>query len=194
MYVQEAIDFITNKLKTGLPPELKYHSYEHTLSVVNSARVIAQAEGLNEPMLSLLLTASAYHDCGFLYVYEDHETASCNIAKEVLPSFGYSKEDISTIVDIIMADKIPQSPTNLAQMILCDADLDYLGGENYDSISRLLFEELNLSGFSLSEDQWLDLQINFLTAHKYWTDFAIKHRRPKKLEVLERLKKQKDSL
>lgn len=192
MKLQEAVNHILKKLQIGLPAYLKYHSYEHTLSVIDSAKIIANAEGLKEPEFSLLITAAAYHDSGFLYTYDDHETASCNIVKKMLPNFGYTNQEISAILDIIIADKIPQSPTNLQEMVLCDADLDYLGGDNYEVISRLLFEELNQSGYSVTEKQWLDLQINFLTSHRYWTNFAINNRRPKKLIVLEELKKRKN--
>ena len=191
MEAQKAIDYILKKLKSGLSTELKYHSYQHTLKVIEAAKTIGQAEGINDTEMSILLTAAAYHDCGFLYVYEDHETASCHIVQEILPSFGFDEKAISKIIKMIMAGKVPQSPRNKLEMILCDADLDYLGGDQYDSTAALLFEELNLNGFKITEPEWLDLQVSFLTSHRYWTDFSVKNRRPDKLDVLQRLKKQK---
>lgn len=76
--------------------------------------------------LQLLLTAASYHDAGSLRVIKHHETDSCKIANEILPSFGYSNDDIKSINSMIMVTKIPQSPSNLLQEILADADFDYL--------------------------------------------------------------------
>jgi len=45
---------------------------------------------------------------------------------------------------MIMATKIPQSPKNLLEQIICDADLDYLGRERYEENSLLLLQELRL--------------------------------------------------
>ena len=74
----------------------------------------------------MLLTAASYHDAGSLRVIKHPETDSCKIANEILPSFGYSNDDIIFINSMIMGTKIPQSPSNLLQEILADADFDYL--------------------------------------------------------------------
>lgn len=58
-----------------------------------------------------------------------HEFEGCLIARTALPGFGYTGEDIM-ICGMIMATKIPQSPTNILEEIICDADLDYLRAVN----------------------------------------------------------------
>jgi uncharacterized protein len=87
-----------------------------------------------------------------------------------------------------MATKIPQSPDNLLEKILCDADLDYLGGNNYGEISESLRDELGLNGIQLSAEEWLNIQIAFLEKHHYWTDFALSVLKPQKQVVLDRLR------
>jgi hypothetical protein len=70
---------------------------------------------------------------------------------------------------MIMATKIPQSPQNLLEEILCDADLDYLGRNDFFPIGETLFEEMKTYHLIADEQTWNRLQVNFLTAHHYFT-------------------------
>jgi uncharacterized protein len=60
---------------------------------------------------------------------QDHESISIQLAEQALANFGYTNSQIAVIRGIIQATRIPQSPTNLLEMIIADADLDYLGHE-----------------------------------------------------------------
>lgn len=184
MRTEPAIEHIINRLRHELPADLRYHCLEHTLHVIDAAKTIAEAEQLEANMLELLITAAAYHDCGFLVTYQKHEEAGCKIAQEVLPQYGFTDAQIQIITGLIMATKVPQTPLTKAERILCDADLDYLGGDNYEEIANGLFEELLLHGFAITEENWQQIQINFLEAHHYWTSFSQSNKAPKKAEVL----------
>ncbi len=167
---RNAIDFILGRLEKELPQELFYHSVKHTQDVILRAQKLAVKEGLSEMDMDLLLTAAAYHDSGFLDTYQDHEMRSCELAAEILPGFGFNASQIQQIEDMIMATRLPQSPSNQIEEILCDADLYYLGGPLYDMISNLLYKEILARGIDENEDQWLNHQIQFLENHSYWTD------------------------
>jgi hypothetical protein len=78
-----------------------------------------------------------------------------------------------------MATKIPQSPTNLMERVICDADLDYLGRDDYFEISKKLYTEINHKN-ELSREDWITLQLNFFTKHQYFTSSAKKLRDTKK--------------
>lgn len=187
----KAIDYILEVMQKELPDKLRYHSLGHTLGVIQSSEYLAKKHTLSKEDLDLLLTAAAYHDCGFTKSYKNHEQIGCEIAQEKLPEFGYLQEQIDTVKGMIMATKIPQSPSTLLEKIICDADLDYLGGGKYDDISESLYDELGLNGIEMDEKQWLQMQIDFLEAHHYWTDFALKVLAPKKQLILNKLKAQK---
>jgi predicted metal-dependent HD superfamily phosphohydrolase len=154
---------------------------------MEAVKEIVKFEKVDDTELVLLLTAAAYHDCGFLTTYLDHEAAGCVIARETLPEFGFNSKAIARIEEMIMATKVPQQPTTRLARILCDADLDYLGGGEYTEIASRLYQELSENGFYLTEDRWLLTQIEFLNAHQFWTDFAMEHRNPAKQEVLKSL-------
>ena len=53
-----------------------------------------------------------------------------------------SPELISQVTGCIAATRIPQTPTNLMEKIICDADLFHLGTEQFREKSRLLRDEL----------------------------------------------------
>jgi HD superfamily phosphodiesterase len=176
--------FILEKLKRELPAHLSYHSVEHILDVYDAANMLAKEEGIGEEDLTLLLTAALYHDTGFLIQQKDHEKLSCDIAKEHLPSFNYSKEQIEKICGMIMATQIPQRPKNKLEEILCDADLDYLGREDFYEIGDKLFEELSVFGVLKTEEEWNKLQVRFLETHDYFTKTAVRLRKKRKEEFL----------
>ena len=86
-----------------------------------------------------------------------------------------------------MATKIPQTPHNLLEQIICDADLDYLGSDDYWKISGHLFKEINETT-ALGETDWLNIQISFLEQHHYFTQTAINERSQMKDSYLAELK------
>ena len=73
--------------------------------------------------------------------------------------------------------------------IICDADLDYLGRDDFHDIADNLRRELRDHGKIKSDRMWDEIQVKFLTQHKYFTKSAIKLRQAKKLIHIEEIKK-----
>lgn len=188
MDLQKARNYIETQIFRKWPEGLSYHSAEHIRDVSESAERLAIAEGVSGHDLNLLRTAALYHDSGFVQMAKDHEAISCEIAQESLPAFGYSDADIQRICGMIMATRIPQRPGNLLEEILADADLDYLGRDDFWRIGALLFAELRYYGVIKTVDEWNALQVRFLELHHYFTDTAIATRKKKKDEHLAILK------
>ena len=88
-----------------------------------------------------------------------------------------------------MATKIPQNPITHLEQIICDADLDYLGRDDYDPISNLLLKEMR-SERNISQKEWLDIQIRFMKSHSYYTESAQKKRKEKKHLNLRKLEQE----
>lgn len=176
------------KLKKELPKHLFYHSIEHIKDVYDSAKAIAKSEKISKEDKDLLLTAALFHDAGFIIDQKEHERLSSEIAEKHLPDYGYNPEQIKKIKGMIMATKIPQSPKNKLEEILCDADLDYLGRDDFFAIGDKLFSELSMYGIIDSENDWNKLQVTFLEKHHYFTPTSIKNRKAKKEEHLQLIK------
>ena len=140
--------------------------------MIRTVRVLAKSEGISQEELEYLEVAAAYHDSGFLVSATDHELEGCRIVEQVLPEFDFTPAEIQKICSLIMATLVPQNPLTHLEQILCDADLDYLGRNDYPPIAQLLYEEFSYRGVVNDVDAWMALQINFLKSHKYWTNSA----------------------
>ncbi len=180
---------IVGILTRDLPNNLYYHGLHHTMDVLRAAELIGKQEKLTDEEMLLLKVAVLYHDSGFTSVYRNHEEVGCNMARADLPGFGFSASDIEIICGMIMATKIPQQPHNKLENIIADADLEYLGTDDFEKIGRTLFEEIKIYLGVESERQWNIIQMNFLRGHSYHTNFCKKHREPEKQKNLKSIEK-----
>ncbi len=184
---------IVKTLEKGLSKNLHYHSIAHTKDVVNSVERIALSEGVTDEGLFLLKSAASYHDAGFVEKYDHNETIGARMAQEILPNYGYTQKNIDKIKELIYVTEIPHKPKNQLEEIICDADLDYLGRDDFHEIADRLCRELIEHGKMEGTKQWDEVQVKFLKAHKYFTKTSIKTRRKKKQqnlrEVIERLER-----
>lgn len=190
MHFERAKTFILEKLRRELPAHLFYHSVEHVQDVYASAERIAAMEGVSGEELTLLLTAALFHDSGFISGASGHEEKSCEIARQYLPALDYNPDQIERICGMIMATRIPQAPRNLLEEILADADLDYLGRDDFFPIGDQLYEELAMYGIVHNKEDWNRLQVKFLEGHHYFTGTAIRLRKAKKAAHLSLIKSQ----
>ena len=181
--------YMTEMLEAEMPGKLSYHSLNHILDVLNAAITLAELEGLSEKETELLKVAVLFHDAGFIKTIRGHEEVGCSMAKEILPPLGFTNEEIEEISGMIMATKYPPSPKTLSEKIICDADLDYLGRDDFFEIGNKLFNELRSQGSLSSENEWNSLQVNFLTTHRYFTEASKQLREEKKKIHLREVKK-----
>ena len=181
---------ILQKLHDGLDPRLTYHSVAHTKDVLQQAERIAISEKVSDSRVLLLIKiASLFHDTGFLSTYRGHEERSCELMFEILDPRMFVQGELSMIQGMIMATKIPQTPGSLPDKIICDADLDYLGRDDFNEISNNLKEEFLTYSIIENEHQWNVLQVEFFQNHVYFTETSIKERYPVKMRYLEKLKR-----
>jgi uncharacterized protein len=76
------------------------------------------------------------------------------------------------IAGMIMATQLPQSPHDLLEEIMADADLDVLGRDDFFPRHDALRAELAASGEPMTDGQWYGRQLKFIQAHRYWTAAA----------------------
>ena len=179
---------IINVLEQQLSENLHYHSIAHTKDVVNAVERLALAENVTDEGLFLLKSAATYHDAGFVEKYEKNEPVGARMAEEILPLYGYTLEHIEKIKELIYVTEIPHHPKNNLEEIICDADLDYLGRADFHEISSRLCQELIEHEKIKDKKHWDQIQIQFLSAHKYFTKTARRTRSKKKLKNLQEVK------
>jgi len=185
----KAKQYIINLLESDLSKGFLYHDLAHTLDVFKSASRLGELAGLNKYDLVLLKTGALYHDVGLIYTTFGHEQKGVEVVNEVLPSFGYSAQDIGIIASSILATQIPQNPTNKLEELLCDADLDYLGRDDFFILAaKLQLEWRRLKVKDISFDEWLFFEKGFLAQHKYFTPQARELRDVGKQDNLDQIK------
>ncbi len=181
-------EIILDRLEKELPRHLYYHDVKHTIDVVTEVELIGWAEGVSEEEVLLLKTAALYHDSGHIKGYDNHEYHGCQLAREYLPGYNFSPDQIEKICDLIMATKMPPNPKNLLEKIMCDSDLDYLGRSDFIPVSNSLYEELREQNKINSFEEWNKLQVKFISAHQYYTKTARNLREVNKQKQIERIK------
>lgn len=185
---QQIKERVYSLLENGLPAELSYHCPEHTTDVLEVCEAYIERENINDEKAELLRLGAIFHDAGFIVSTENHEEHGVEIAREIMSAYNYSDQQIAKVAGLIRATRIPQSPGTLLEKIICDADLDYLGRDNFYEISDRLMRELNALGNNLDELTWNKMQIRFLENHNYYTSYARQHLQPVKEKRLEELR------
>lgn len=187
---QQLYNVVIDKLEHGLPAYLSYHNVQHTRNVVEAVTHLADKEHLSERDKMLVQTAALFHDTGFLQSHDEHELLSCKLAKKILPEFGFENEEIEQVCNMVMATKLPQSAADTLSRILCDADLYYLGTDDYTVMASALYQEMKKFNRVADEREWLVKQIDFLREHNYYTGTAKAEMEKGKQINLERLQEQ----
>jgi hypothetical protein len=180
-------EIILDKLERDLPDFLHYHNVKHTVDVVTEVELIGWAEGCSDEDILLLKIAGLFHDAGHTVSYDNHEYQGTLLAREMLPAFGYTDEQIERICTIIMSTMLPPQPTNLLEEIICDSDLDYLGRSDFIPVSNTLFEELKAQNKITKLNDWNKLQVKFISGHQYFTATARRLREVNKQLQIERI-------
>jgi uncharacterized protein len=175
---------IIGRLRNELPSYFTYHDYKHTLHVLSIATHLANKLNISEHETYLLKIACLYHDTGFLINRIEHEQLSCGILRADLANYSFKEEDILKMEGMILATKIQAQPNNLLEMIIADADLEYLGTKLFVPIGEKLKIELLHFNPSMTDGQWYELQLKFLKSHRYFTSWCKRYREPKKQQNL----------
>jgi len=184
IYVKELfVQKLTNKYK--------FHDIEHTEHVVKMSEEIGKAVNLNADELEMVLIAAWFHDTGYCEKYIGHEEVSSRIAFEFLKVSDYSETKILKVQHLIMATRMPQSPNNLMEEVLCDADLAHLGKKNFFKFNNRLREELKEEQIfkRVRKNDWLRHNIAFLQSHEFHTNYAQNLFNEKKNANIKKLKK-----
>jgi uncharacterized protein len=134
---------------------------------------LAHLSQLSGDDVQLLAVAATYHDVGFIVSHVEHESHSIAITQAALPRFGFQPEAIARICGAIAATKLPQSPLDIFEALLADADLDVLGREDYWPSNLFLRAELEITdNRPISKREWYQTQLAFLQSHRYFTAVA----------------------
>jgi predicted metal-dependent HD superfamily phosphohydrolase len=185
--------YVTDIFQHKVKPEFVFHSLEHTEDVVEACSHLAKHYQLPEEDRFALLLAAWFHDAGYSAGQaEGHEEISAQKAAQFLASHQVDEAMVQRVVSCIRATRMPQSPVNLIEKILCDADLYHLSTEDFKARNSLLKQEReSLLGQKIDKKEWRKGNIHFLEGHKYFTDYGKERLEPQKQQNLAHLYKKK---
>lgn len=189
-FYEEHYPRVIELLSHELDSRYSYHGLRHTQDVIEQCMQIAHALGCSEEEVDLLKVAALFHDLGFLNVRQGHEEESAKMFRASADGV-LALNFIETISACILATTMPQNPKNKLEQIICDADLDYLGREDFSSISQDLFNEMLACGELSDQRKWDEIQVVFLDKHQFHTIYNQERRNQQKqhhlLEIQNRI-------
>jgi len=178
--------YIRQLFSDKLPKEYYYHDSNHTIEVVNTARIIALNSNLSDIEIESVLIASWFHDSGLTQIYQGHEDISVLLAEAFLSQISHPLEQINKIKKIILATKMPHTPENILEEIISDADISHMGKDIFDQRSLQLRKEWEIVyNREYSEKEWLEINIRFMQENLFLTDYCKRNLNQTRLKNLE---------
>jgi putative nucleotidyltransferase with HDIG domain len=195
--VDKTSAYVRALLSEKLPPWSVYHTFEHTLEVVEAAEEIGAGSRLGRTDMETVRLAAWLHDVGYVETIQGHEAASAAIARNFLAAEGYPEQRIEEVCRCIDATRVDTQPAGLNGAVLRDADMIHLGKKSFLSRSDLLRLEMEKrQGKSYSDSEWLKINLEFLVRNPFLTEYARNEygkRREKNLLDLQELVKEAEA-
>lgn len=191
--------YIRDLFRDELPEGIKYHDANHTLhptkGVVASANRIAISENISERDRELLITAAYFHDTGYIREYEKNEPIAARMAGRILKLIGYKPNEVVKVQEMILSTDLERKPKTHVEKILCDADLDHLGREDFFKFDGKLREGRRVKGIDVSDEaKWYKGTLEFIKTHQYYTESQKKLREKGKQKNIKRLLKKLETI
>jgi HD superfamily phosphodiesterase len=185
--------YVTELFTHKVRPQFVFHNLDHTEDVAQACSQMADHYKLNDNDQFVLMVAAWFHDTGYSSGSAiGHEEQSARIAADFLSQRNVDAETIQRVTSAISATRMPQSPLNLVEKILCDADLFHLATDDFKARNQLLKQEQeSLLHHKIPKKDWRKNNIEFLSNHKYFTDYGQDVLEPQKHDNLVSLQKKK---
>lgn len=169
-------EYVETYLLQNLSPELYFHDLRHTKEVVSAVEEIALGERLSPDIVEVLKIAAWFHDTGYTLRYIGHEDESKEIARRYLESIGYPPEKIIQVCDLIDATRYKHEPQNAEEACLIDADRLSMGKMSFILRGENLRKEWEVYlNKKHTDEEWWDIQINYLKETVFYTNYADKN-------------------
>jgi len=186
--IEDTQEYVFNLLSDKLPNTFIYHNYTHTQRVLKSTRELIENSKVTKEEAQILELAALLHDIGYTVSAENHEAESAKLAETFLKENDVDETIIKAVSDCIMATKYDKAPSNKLEEIIRDADISHFGKKYFDEASEFLRKELELRAIkNYSPAEWRAENIKVLTAHSFYTEYALKNWQPRKEKNLAKL-------
>lgn len=143
-----------------MPSDKPYHNENHVKRVVNEI----QSKQSNKT----LIAAGYYHDIGHNKGPENHEKRSAELAKEILPEFGFSEDEAEKAKNAILDTKLFKTPSTKLGAILTDIDTHNFS-YSWDKFKNISLKVKKEEKPSCNEKEWFKNNVlPLLQNHTYY--------------------------
>jgi predicted metal-dependent HD superfamily phosphohydrolase len=188
--IEKIKQYVVHLYKSRGEQKLAYHNLSHVESVVSNVLRLAKYYKLDERDTFIVSAAAWFHDTGYLNGEPlDHEKRSAILSRQLLQSLQVDDDLIRAVQQCILATQMPQSPTNLVERIVCDADLFHFGTDEFSERNKLMRKEAEWRlGKKIPKADWRKSTILFMQTHQFQTEYGRNLLQQKKDENLRLLK------
>ena len=192
-------NYIRELFRDELPSDIKYHDADHTVhptkGIVASADRIAISENISDHDRELLIAAAYFHDTGYIREYDKNEPIAARMAGRILKLIGYKPNEVEKVQKMILSTDLEREPKTHVEKILCDADLDHLGREDFFKLDGKVREGRRARGIDVSDEaKWYKGTLEFIKKHQYYTESQKKLREKEKQKNIKRLLKKLENI
>ncbi len=116
-------------------------------------------------------------------------------AKIGVKLIGYKPNEIVKVQKMILSTDLEREPKAHVEKILCDADLDHLGREDFFKLDGKVREGRRARGIDVSDEaKWYKGTLEFIKKHQYYTESQKKLREKEKQKNIKRLLKKLENI
>jgi adenylate cyclase len=169
--LQDIEEYVLKMFDEEAPPNLYFHNAGYVKSTGNQVDLLSNAEKLDEEEYILLRLAAIFLITGFISDYDKPLEGACQIVEEVLPKFGFNKNNIASVKRII-SNSFSEKQESLSDSILHDARYDYFGRVDFIKLTEKLLKEETEYGMVRDSKSWIRNQTKLLSDNEFITDTA----------------------
>lgn len=175
---------VREKLEAGRAKKLSkesfpYHNWkEHVLTVYRNVKILGEKANFPKKEVQLLQIAALFHDISLPEKKQGHEEVAAQIAKKELLRWGFSKDDIERIEELIRGTCgefkngvfMYKESEDIGINIIRDADQEIVNSPKFLEKSEFLRKEV---GFQ-NKLEWIKGQVMYLSKIEFKTSVARK--------------------
>ena len=133
------------------------------------------------------------------HLIRKNKPIAARMAGRILKLIGYKPDEVEKVQKIILSTDLECEPKTYLEKIICDADLDHFGREDFFKLDGKLREGRRLRGLDVSDEaKWYKGTLEIIKKHQYYTETQKKLKENKKqknikslLNKLENIEKKK---
>lgn len=166
--IEKSEAYVQETLASGLKPGIVFHDFRHANQVRKAVLTLSFDARLSKKDSHLLEISALFHDIGYIDGQKDHEFRGAGMAADFLEAQGMNEDDVDRVVLLIRSTQMDSELLDPLAIYLRDADLSYLGREDFWERVALFRKEIESSTTeAFSDREWWDFNLKFFNRHQY---------------------------